>query len=128
MQTPASNGPKNERGPLNRIHVPATPELAESVGNPGGPSTLNVPGVMRKGPPGVVGSSIFMVPACPDVAVSETAKPALKVPEGSMVQVLLTISGSVSVPAVMITAQLLVLPVETNPPPVMLTDPQPGGP
>lgn len=127
VQPPASDGfAKVPLGPVIWTHVPALAWFTGSVSDPGAEATVKAP--REKGVPGVVASFTSSVLLCGGVAVSDTVKPPVNTPEASMAQVWLTSSGAVRVPPPrMEIVHGRELPVETNPPPVMLTVPHPGG-
>jgi hypothetical protein len=80
-----------------------------------------------KGPPGVVASTTLMTPVSPAVAAVPTTKLAVNVPSGLMVHCLLTTSTKSTSPPCGLSWQFRTVAALTNPPPVMLTVPQPGG-
>jgi hypothetical protein len=125
VQPPASDGNvKVPLGPVILTHVPAIAWVTGSAGDPGAEATVKPP--REKGVPGVVASFTTSVLLCPGVAVNDTVKPPVNTPEASIAQAGLTSSGSVSEPPEMEIVHGRTLPVETNPPPVMLTVPHPG--
>lgn len=81
----------------------------------------------ENGLPEVVWSSILMAPLSPGVAVVATVNPAVSVPLAFMVQALLTTSPGGKVDPVKLNVQARTDAALVNPPPVMLTVPQPGG-
>jgi hypothetical protein len=125
VHAPTSFGWSNRGAGLAiETSIPAAPELGVvDAMAPTALSTRNVPA--EKGPPVVVASTIEIVPVWPEVAEVATVKPALNVPEPSIRQVVPARSAGDRGPP-KVNEQLRVVPVETNPPPAMLTVCQPG--